>query len=388
MKGLAKCRFIERWKRSKRTTTKYFEMAVDSKVLDKLVDDVIQFLERKVDSNYRISVAIAGPPGSGKSTIASAVCSEINRRYQEYLQQQQSKGNNPIKVGGSISGIVKLDSSVDEISEERLKALQENNGINPELVEDLTVKPVKITNKGEGGTTTVIGRGGLPNGIKIVYGSDEGDRKSRSWVPDQIQIAQIIPMDGFHLSRKCLDCFKDPKTAHKRRGSPPTFDSNNYLELCKILAQTADVKPEVPSMNFGNVWEKISTSFNSNMPDIYISSFDHAVKDPSECALCISKFTRVLIFEGLYLLYDQENWRGIYPTLSKGGSAIFWEINAPTELLEERVAKRHLQSGLVNSLEAGVHKFRENDLLNAQTISSHRIDVGADSTPITRIDNL
>ena len=363
-------------------------MAVDDKVLDKLVDDVIEFLEKKVDTNYRISVAIAGPPGSGKSTIASAVCSEINRRYQEYLQRQQSKGDNPVKVSSSANGIVKLDSSVDEISEDRLKVLEKNNGINPELVEDLTVKPVKITNKGEDGTVTIIGRGGLPNGIKIVYDSNERDKKSMSQVPEQIQIAQIIPMDGFHLSRKCLDCFKDPETAHKRRGSPPTFDSNNYLELCKILAQTADIKPEVPSLSSSNVWEKISTSFNSDIPDIYISSFDHAIKDPSEGALCITKFTRVLIFEGLYLLYDQENWGGIYPTLSKTGSAIFWEINAPMELLEERVAKRHLKSGLVDSLEAGVHKFRENDMLNAQTISSHRINVGDDSTPIIKIDNL
>lgn len=337
--------------------------------VDKLVEKALDFLNRRADENYRIVICIVGPPGSGKSTIAEKFCNSINEKYHEYLKSHLSTLE-ILKI--KENNAVDLVSDLNEISPERETYLRENNGIFPDSVENINFQCIQY--KPENDTDTfVLGRGGLPNSIKISKYNDLDLPQN----PEEIDIAQIIPMDGFHLSRSCLDMFKDPEYAHKRRGSPTTFDSNNYLELCKILSKTSKMIPEYnfeTSKNL-NVFDKISNSFTSNIQDIYVPGFNHALKDPTRDQYCINGFSRVLIFEGLYLLYDQENWKEIYKTLQNTGALLVWNIDIDEKTIEQRVAKRHFESGLVNTLEEGIKKFQSNDLLNARSIFEHTINV-------------
>ncbi|SMN18536.1 similar to Saccharomyces cerevisiae YFR007W YFH7 Putative kinase with similarity to the phosphoribulokinase/uridine kinase/bacterial pantothenate kinase (PRK/URK/PANK) subfamily of P-loop kinases [Maudiozyma saulgeensis] len=343
--------------------------------MQELSDQIYDLLDTHADENYRVSVVIVGPPGSGKSTIAKEVCDKLNNDYKNYLKETNKK---IVLVDGPKN--VDLTNSLQLITPSLQKEMEENNGILPSLVENIDFTPVKcIGQKDPQSTVAILGRGGIPNSIYIV---ENKQRNEPMALPSQVNIAQIVPMDGFHLSRACLDKFKDPEQAHLRRGSPATFDSNNFAELCRILAKTSVISPtKVPTVN---LWEKISTTFYKNMPDIYLPSFDHAKKDPTIKGTLISKFTRVLIFEGLYLLYDKENWKTIYSTLTDTGAVIFLNVSVPEAVLEDRVARRHVKSGLVDTINDGVLKFRKNDLLNARDIACHTIS----SNLIQTIENI
>lgn len=325
-----------------------------------LADKVIELLSDKVDSNYRIAVLIVGPPGSGKSTISEEICEEVNARFQAYLSENQVKVHLQDTRESSVDiceGIPFASSSIEKITESEVFS----------HVEDEGYVPHKYNSKD--GATIVVGRGGLPNSIQVKH--------EKVKVPNvsAVRIAQIVPMDGFHLSRKCLDHFKNPLVAHQRRGSPQTFDSNNYLQLCKLLAETCEIKPHFsPSKSSSNVFDKLCASFSDAVPSIYVPGFDHSLKDPSKYQHCINAFTRVLVLEGLYLLLDVENWREIYPIMKSTDAIIICNIDIDEKVIEQRVARRHVISGLAQSLEEGLERFRANDLLNARLIKKKTIE--------------
>ncbi|EDO15497.1 hypothetical protein Kpol_467p9 [Vanderwaltozyma polyspora DSM 70294] len=347
--------------------------------IDGLVSDSLKLLADRVDKNYRISLVIVGPPGSGKSTIANELCERLNSMFHEYLKEH---GGN-IEISGVSEPLpVDITEPIREVSRNIVEYMTSNDGILPQSVEDLDFECVKFQDDGRdngnvNGNVKVIGRGGLPNAIEVSPYHDLSKPKEKC----DVNIAQIIPMDGFHLTRKCLDNFKDPVNAHRRRGSPSTFDSNNFLQLCKLLAETSNTK--IPLSRFQNsdnddvdaVWEKLAKTFTSDVQDIYIPGFDHSLKDPTSNQYCINGFTRIMIFEGLYLLYDQENWSKIYQVLSGTDALLIWNIDIDEAVIQDRVAKRHLNSGLVNTFEEGIDKFQVNDLLNARSIRQHTLDV-------------
>ncbi|CCE64272.1 hypothetical protein TPHA_0H00620 [Tetrapisispora phaffii CBS 4417] len=338
--------------------------------LDRIVDDTIQLLGKNMAKNYRVIVLLVGPPGSGKSTVAQSLCDAINAKYTSYLSNFTGKhGESPIKYQQVHEDEVNILKNVNEISVPLQKYLVENDGIMPQCVEDVKFEPVKI--QANDGSTVVIGRGGLPNSVKIAANESE--------LFSNIELSQVVPMDGFHLSRNCLDNFTDPVEAHKRRGSPMTFDSNNFLQLCKALCETAKItaRNNVGTIEQNNsietVFDAVSSTFISNIPCICIPGFNHALKDPSTAALTIPSQSRILILEGLYLLYDKENWANIHKIVEGTASYLIYNIDISESVLQDRVAKRHLKSGLVSSYEEGVKKFQGNDLLNARDIKSNTI---------------
>ncbi|CEP63962.1 Yfh7p LALA0_S09e06436g [Lachancea lanzarotensis] len=333
-----------------------------------LADKVLRFLAEKVDTNYRIAVIIVGPPGSGKTTISECVCNEINNRFQQHLRNQQS-------YQPRLQGSTETSKEVERLCEDiPLLNSQERRKVESECmknVENLDYIPHRFIDDDKEHSSVVVGRGGLPNSIRI--------SSKKTLVPVEkgnINIAQIVPMDGFHLSRDHLDQFRNPAEAHVRRGSPPTFDSNNYLQLSKILAKSCTIKPRFSEdLNAGSgLFDKISGSFSEQIPSIYVPGFDHALKDPSTDQHCLTAFTRIIVLEGLYLLLNEENWKGVYPVFKETDAVLVWRLDLGIEQLEERVAKRHVASGLAPNLAAGVDRFRVNDLINAIKIKEQSLD--------------
>ncbi|XVF80896.1 hypothetical protein PTKIN_Ptkin15bG0111800 [Pterospermum kingtungense] len=70
-----------------------------------------------------------------------------------------------------------------------------------------------------------------------------------------LDVAVVMPMDGFHLYRSQLDAMENPEEAHAKRGAPWTFDPVLLLNCLKNLR---------------------------NQGSVYAPSFDHGVGDPTE----------------------------------------------------------------------------------------------------------
>lgn len=158
--------------------------------------------------------------------------------------------------------------------------------------------------------------------------------------------AVAIAMDGFHYTRAQLDAFLDPKEAYKRRGAPWTFDVDAVLELVHRLHESTLVDAQ-------------------DRVDILAPSFDHAVKDPIPNDICIPAAASIVILEGNYLLLDLDKWRDIGPQLD---FRILIHVDA--DEARNRVAVRHVLSGIEPTLELGVKRFNSNDGPNGDLIRS------------------
>ncbi|KAK4180543.1 P-loop containing nucleoside triphosphate hydrolase protein [Triangularia setosa] len=153
--------------------------------------------------------------------------------------------------------------------------------------------------------------------------------------------ATFLPLDGYHYPRAHLDTFPDPAHAHKYRGSESTFDGAAFLSLVTSLAEP----------------------ITSSTQPISAPSFDHALKDPVENAIEILPTHRIVVMEGNYIMLNKPPWSSIPPLLD---IKVF--ISAPEPVLRQRLAKRHLAAGLVDSLEKGGERADFNDIPNGRQI--------------------
>ncbi|KAI9030369.1 P-loop containing nucleoside triphosphate hydrolase protein [Hyaloraphidium curvatum] len=152
------------------------------------------------------------------------------------------------------------------------------------------------------------------------------------------EVAMVVSMDGWHLPKSELDRMADPAAAHARRGAPFSFDPDALLEFVRKLGT-----------NPGGA--------------LHAPSFDHAVGDPVPDDICVLPSHRIVLLEGLYLLLSDAPWRDIGPLVDES-----WLIECDLDVASERVAKRHVLTGLATSLETGRERWRRNDLLNAQIV--------------------
>ncbi|SCU82904.1 LAMI_0C01310g1_1 [Lachancea mirantina] len=332
-----------------------------------LADDVLEKLAEHANTNYRVIVLIVGSPGSGKSTVSGRLCDEINSRFHNYLKKT---GTHPTLASTSRS----YENLLADLKFNPNSNYEDNESYYFHHVEDIGLPPTKFSTAGSS-STTVMGRGGMPNSIQVSMHTTERQTGGN------FEIAQLVPMDGFHLSRKHLDHFKDAKAAHRRRGAPQTFDSNNYLQLCKLLAETSKIKPvfkhkveDCSSFNEDVLFDELCASFTADVPSISFPGFDHSLKDPTVNQHSVDAYTRVVVMEGLYLLLDVENWAKVFPEIQRTGCFLVFAINVDDATLAERVAKRHLQSGLVGTYEEGLARFNDNDLPNAKLIQANMIN--------------
>lgn len=153
-------------------------------------------------------------------------------------------------------------------------------------------------------------------------------------------IAAVVGMDGFHYTRAQLDKFEDPAKAHKFRGAAFTFDAEKVVDLASRLHNSSESCP--------------------------VPTFDHAKKDPVENGLVIEPTVKIILFEGLYLHLDISPWSQIMHYSDDS-----WFVEIEKSVARDRLAKRHVQSGICDTLEQGYERADFNDLPNGDFIIEH-----------------
>ena len=146
----------------------------------------------------------------------------------------------------------------------------------------------------------------------------------------------VLPMDGYHYTRRELDAMSDPENAHARRGAPFTFDAGRLV--ADLLAAR----------------ERGTGSF----PD-----FDHGVGDPVEDAIALTnERPQIVLVEGNYLLLDGNPWCRLRESVFDKT----WFLDVPIAECNQRVFQRHLRTG--KSIEIARRRVDRNDGLNAELV--------------------
>lgn len=158
----------------------------------------------------------------------------------------------------------------------------------------------------------------------------------------------MIPLDGYHLTRKQLSEMPNAEEAIFRRGAAFTFDSQSYLKLV----------------------EKVRKPISPETPTIYAPSFDHAVKDPVANDISIPPTARIVIFEGLYTALDEPGWRDAHSLMDET-----WFVDASIPVATERVAKRNYAAGISSSYEESLDRTEKSDMRNGKEVLDKRLPV-------------
>ncbi|CUM55733.1 unnamed protein product [Debaryomyces fabryi] len=158
-----------------------------------------------------------------------------------------------------------------------------------------------------------------------------------------LQIATVLPQDGFHYYRKELMDMRNPEALIKRRGAPFTFNSSRLLELVKQVKKDGNTT-------------------------IFVPSFDHELKDPQENSIEISPLMKIVLLEGNYVHLKDDGWRELHSLSDEK-----WLILADLNIIKQRLVQRHILAGICTSIDESVDRVESNDLINANYIIDHSI---------------
>lgn len=167
-----------------------------------------------------------------------------------------------------------------------------------------------------------------------------------------------ISADGFHLPRKTLQSLPNAQEAIARRGAPWTFDGAAAADLAIQLRRDAGRNA------------------------VSAPTFDHAIKDPIPNGAVVPPETEICIFEGNYLLSDEEPWRAIGDLADDR-----WLVRVDRGTAKERLATRHLRAGIENNMEDAIRRAERNDMVNGDYVMTHsfgRYDILIDSAEESR----
>ena len=152
--------------------------------------------------------------------------------------------------------------------------------------------------------------------------------------------AALVPMDGFHLDNATLR----KNGTLDRKGAPETFDL----------------------VRFTNMIERLSNGEDATVPH-----FDRSRDCVVPIGTKITSRDRILVFEGNYLLLDQEGWRDL---------SRYWDFSAylsvSMDTLKERLIQRWLSEN--HSCAAAERRVLNNDLPNAAHILSNKMKASLD----------
>jgi len=146
--------------------------------------------------------------------------------------------------------------------------------------------------------------------------------------------SKIVPMDGFHLDNSVLTT----RDLLAKKGAPQTFDALAFIQMVQDIRNGA---PEVSVPTFDRHADKV------------IPGGDRI--DPED---------RILIFEGNYLLLNQEPWQVLLPLWDETAF-----INPGIDELERRLIGRWIEHGLDE--EAATAKALGSDIPNARLVVEH-----------------
>ena len=167
--------------------------------------------------------------------------------------------------------------------------------------------------------TYLVGLAGVPGSGKTTLCRSLAARR-----PD----AAVISMDGYHLPQARLDA-----EGLRRRGALPTFDGAAFRADLESLRRTrCGVFP----------------------------GFDHAEKDPRPGAVCVTPEVPLVIVEGIYVLMRDWDSERLFDL------RVFLDCDLDEAV--DRLTRRHVETGLSSTPEAGRHRAVSNDRVNAEVI--------------------
>ena len=166
--------------------------------------------------------------------------------------------------------------------------------------------------------------------------------------PSQPDVASVVPLDGYHLTRKQLNEMPNAEEAVFRRGAAFTFDGEGFVKLV----------------------EKLRKPMSPETKTIYAPSFDHSIRDPVENDIGIAPTTRMVIFEGLYTALDKDPWREAAKLMDE-----LWFVEVDMDVAIARLVKRHVGSGISPDAEHARKRIMQSDMRNGKEILEFRLPV-------------
>lgn len=202
----------------------------------------------------------------------------------------------------------------------------------PELITQLTDRAQAVLGDKARVLITLVG---APGSGKTTVATDVAEKLNDRGIK-----ACVVSMDGFHYPMTKLEQQIGYENAHKYRGAPYTFDAQGVVDLARRLKH--------PGI------------------DVTYPTFDHAIKDPVPDGAVAPADTRVVIFEGNYLHLQDQPWCQIRDLADDS-----WSITVEQAVARVRLAKRHLASGIVHTIDEGLLRADSNDIPNGVYICEH-----------------
>ncbi|KNZ53433.1 hypothetical protein VP01_323g10 [Puccinia sorghi] len=210
---------------------------------------------------------------------------------------------------------------------------------------------VAISGRPGSGKTTIASR--LSHLINQNYhaqfnlGTQAENRPENSAAPEEDNspaVSTVISLDG---CRSVLDQFEDAAEAHRRRGSPETYDAAGYSAFMERLAAGRD--------------EQV----------LRAPGFSHARKDPVADAVPVFPHHHIVILEGLYTLLTGPQVVGHHWHAASARIHFPIRIDIPPGTAKDRLIARHIQSGLCPSTLLAAQRVDSNDHPNGEFLLKH-----------------
>ena len=178
--------------------------------------------------------------------------------------------------------------------------------------------------------TALAGRGGM---AAVAIAGPPGSGKSTIAADLRARVGDsccVVPMDGFHLDNDTLAA----RGLLAVKGAPDTFDLAGFTVL-------------VDDLKSGTVR--------------HFPTFDRDADSVVERGGVVPDGVSVLLFEGNYLLFDEQGWR----ELAGMWDAALW-LDVPEGVLQDRLTQRWLDQGM--SSQDALSRAQMNDLVNARRV--------------------